>query len=107
MGNFDEAFEIHDDIEVLKRMGLSYGLEKGTVSEKDLKSATTMVPKALESCLRQMASGTYGELDLIELDRSDKQVVSPQRETFPSALTPPRQSPGPSHKISSRKTRYF
>jgi hypothetical protein len=29
---FSMPFEIHDDIEVLKRMGLAYGLEKGNCS---------------------------------------------------------------------------
>ena len=96
--NFDESFEIHDDIEVLKRMGLSFGLEKGVVSEKDLKSARTMVPKSLEAYVLQMASGTYGDIDLIELGRGGRKS-SFQTETFTSNL----QSPGPSHKISVRK----
>lgn len=30
--NFDNAFEIHDDIEVLKRMGMACGLESGSCS---------------------------------------------------------------------------
>ena len=101
--NFDEAFEIHDDIEVLKRMGLSYGLEKGAISDKDLKSATTMVPKALESCVLQMGTGTYGDIDLIELDRGGRRSTSPQTETFTSSVPSVRRSPGPSHKISARK----
>ena len=46
--NFDNTFEIHDDIEVLKRMGMAYGLEKGQCSSQDLEKARTMVPKALE-----------------------------------------------------------
>ena len=46
--NFDEAFEIHDDIEVLKRMGLSYGLEKGECTDQNLQIARNMVPKSLE-----------------------------------------------------------
>ena len=29
--NFDDTFEIHDDMEVLKRMGLGFGLERGQV----------------------------------------------------------------------------
>jgi len=52
--NFDEAFEIHDDIEVLKRMGLSFGLEKGECGDKSLKVARTMVPKALEPYVSRM-----------------------------------------------------
>jgi len=46
--NFDNTFEIHDDIEVLKRMGMAFGLEKGQCAEGNLKLSRTMVPKALE-----------------------------------------------------------
>jgi transcription factor Dp-1 len=41
-------FEIHDDIEVLKRMGMACGLEVGKCSPEDLKIARSLVPKALE-----------------------------------------------------------
>ncbi|MEE6470587.1 hypothetical protein FKM82_009007 [Ascaphus truei] len=46
--NFDNTFEIHDDIEVLKRMGMACGLESGSCSAEDLKTARSFVPKALE-----------------------------------------------------------
>lgn len=46
--NFDSMFEIHDDIEVLKRMGMACGLEVGKCSTEDLKVARSLVPKALE-----------------------------------------------------------
>jgi len=46
--NFDRTFEIHDDIEVLKRMGLSFSLEKGQCTAGDLTQAVKMVPKSLE-----------------------------------------------------------
>uniref|UniRef100_A0A4W4H6V3 Transcription factor n=1 Tax=Electrophorus electricus TaxID=8005 RepID=A0A4W4H6V3_ELEEL len=46
--NFDSMFEIHDDIEVLKRMGMACGLEAGKCSAEDLKMARSLVPKALE-----------------------------------------------------------
>jgi hypothetical protein len=46
--NFDNTFEIHDDIEVLKRMGMAYGLENGKCSGDDLRKAIKMVPKSLE-----------------------------------------------------------
>uniref|UniRef100_A0A3Q3M6D3 Transcription factor Dp-1, a n=1 Tax=Labrus bergylta TaxID=56723 RepID=A0A3Q3M6D3_9LABR len=48
--NFDSMFEIHDDIEVLKRMGMACGLEVGKCSPEDLKVARSLVPKALENC---------------------------------------------------------
>ncbi|ESO98920.1 hypothetical protein LOTGIDRAFT_114027, partial [Lottia gigantea] len=45
---FDNTFEIHDDIEVLKRMGMAFGMEKGQCTEEDLQKVVRMVPKALE-----------------------------------------------------------
>ena len=45
---FDNTFEIHDDIEVLKRMGLSLGLEMGRCSQENLAKALKLVPKALQ-----------------------------------------------------------
>lgn len=41
-------FEIHDDIEVLKRMGMAFGLEAGKCTQENLKIARTLIPKALE-----------------------------------------------------------
>ncbi|KAL2081422.1 hypothetical protein ACEWY4_023275 [Coilia grayii] len=55
--NFDNMFEIHDDIEVLKRMGMAYGLEVGKCSPEDLKVARGLVPKALEPYVTEMAQG--------------------------------------------------
>jgi len=46
--NFNNTFEIHDDIEVLKRMGMAYGLEKGQCTRHDLSRAVKMVPRSLE-----------------------------------------------------------
>jgi len=53
--NFDDTFEIHDDMEVLKRMGLSLGLELGQVTVENLAKARTMVPRALEQYVVQLA----------------------------------------------------
>ena len=33
---FDETFEIHDDIEVLKRMGMALGLNEATCTDENL-----------------------------------------------------------------------
>lgn len=56
--NFDNTFEILDDIEVLKRMGLTYFLEKGQCTEENLEKAKKLVPAALESYVKQIASGS-------------------------------------------------
>ncbi|XP_063972234.1 transcription factor Dp-1 isoform X2 [Diachasmimorpha longicaudata] len=55
--NFNDKFEIHDDIEVLKRMGLAFGLEKGECTEDNLRKAKDMVPKSLEKYVEQLLSG--------------------------------------------------
>ncbi|XP_076986415.1 transcription factor Dp-2 isoform X2 [Tamandua tetradactyla] len=55
--NFDNAFEIHDDVEVLKRMGMAFGLESGRCSPEDLKRAKSLVPKALEGYIADISTG--------------------------------------------------
>ncbi|KAF4086165.1 hypothetical protein AMELA_G00103090 [Ameiurus melas] len=53
--NFDNMFEIHDDIEILKRMGMSLGLENGTCTAENFSVAKSLVPKSLESYVTGMA----------------------------------------------------
>ncbi|MEE6470582.1 hypothetical protein FKM82_009007 [Ascaphus truei] len=60
--NFDNTFEIHDDIEVLKRMGMACGLESGSCSAEDLKTARSFVPKALEPYVTEMAQGSISSV---------------------------------------------
>lgn len=55
---FDNTFEIHDDIEVLKRMGMAFGLERGQCTPQDLARASKMVPKSLESYVLDMANNS-------------------------------------------------
>jgi len=98
--NFDEAFEIHDDIEVLKRMGLSFGLEKGECGDKNLKAARTMVPKALEPYVSQMANGTYGQMELIDVDKL-RTPISP----LSTPLMVARPSSSTSSTASVRQTK--
>lgn len=57
---FDDKFEIHDDMEVLKRMGLVMGLDKGRCSDSDLEKLKSMVPKSLEKYVIQLAKGVKG-----------------------------------------------
>lgn len=53
--NFDGTFEIHDDIEVLKRMGLALGLDKGECTDEDVLKAKSVLPKALGVYVDQIA----------------------------------------------------
>ena len=45
--NFDQAFEIRDDIETLKRLGLSLNLDNGTASEEEFTQCYEQVPLSL------------------------------------------------------------
>ncbi|KAM6970141.1 transcription factor Dp-2 [Aplochiton taeniatus] len=56
--NFDNTFEIHDDVEILKRMGMSLGLENGRCSPQDLHVARSLVPKALDSYVLGLVKGS-------------------------------------------------
>ena len=49
MFNFDNAFELHNDIDVLKKMGLDCGLHSGQCSADDLRLAKSMLQKGFEA----------------------------------------------------------
>jgi hypothetical protein len=53
--NFDNTFEIHDDMEVLKRMNMVMGLDTGRISEENVRRARNMVPRALQNYVDEMA----------------------------------------------------
>eukprot|EP00112_Aurelia_sp_Birch-Aquarium-sp1_P007575 Seg1826.8 transcript_id=Seg1826.8/GoldUCD/mRNA.D3Y31 product="Transcription factor Dp-1" protein_id=Seg1826.8/GoldUCD/D3Y31 len=87
--NFDNTFEIHDDIEVLKRMGMAMGLERGECPPEKLSLAKSMVPKALEPYVRQMAVGSSIESEIANIP-TDR----PERSRSPSSpLAIPIQAP--------------
>ncbi|XP_072936516.1 transcription factor Dp-1 isoform X2 [Epargyreus clarus] len=65
MFNFNKRFQIHDDIDILKRMGLLFGLDKGDCSEEDLEKVKSMVPKSLEYYVEQMGRGVNTSLSNI------------------------------------------
>ncbi|XP_078474312.1 transcription factor Dp-1-like isoform X1 [Lampetra planeri] len=76
--NFDNAFEIHDDVEVLKRMGLTFGLETGTCSPENMERARLLVPKALQPFVRDMACQ--------EFESADQNAASGRLDGLPSPL---------------------
>lgn len=56
--NFDNTFEIHDDFEVLKRMGLAFNLDKleagQTMKRSDFELAKQFLPESLRSELDEL-----------------------------------------------------
>ncbi len=49
--SFDNAFELHNDIDVLKKMGLDCGLHSGSCSAENIKQAKSLLPKAFGDIL--------------------------------------------------------
>jgi len=58
MFNFDQPFEIHDDIEVLKRLGLAHGLERADVPAEMRPKVRSYLPPALREYVDQILDGT-------------------------------------------------
>uniref|UniRef100_A0A915DNQ5 Transcription factor n=1 Tax=Ditylenchus dipsaci TaxID=166011 RepID=A0A915DNQ5_9BILA len=56
--NFDRPFEIHDDIEVLKRLGLAYGLDRGDVPAEHVEHIKSCLPPALRDYVDQIIEGS-------------------------------------------------
>lgn len=54
---FNDKFEIHDDVDVLKRMGLLFGLDKGECTPEDIERAKAMVPKIFEKYVESYGKG--------------------------------------------------
>lgn len=76
MFNFNKRFQIHDDIDILKRMGLLFGLDKGECSEEDIEKAKSMVPKSLESYVEQMGRGIETKLaNILQEEDVDEEAL--------------------------------
>ncbi|CAH0603177.1 unnamed protein product [Chrysodeixis includens] len=73
MFNFNKRFQIHDDIDILKRMGLLFGLDKGECSEEDIERAKNMVPKSLRTYVEQMGRGVITKLSTM-LEEDEEEV---------------------------------
>ncbi|CAG5021875.1 unnamed protein product [Parnassius apollo] len=76
MFNFNKRFQIHDDIDILKRMGLLFGLDKGECTEDDLNKVKNMVPKSLEVYVEQMGRGDSTLSNLLE----EKEIEEAENE---------------------------
>ena len=61
MFNFDHQFEIHDDVEVLRRMGMTYSLELGRFSADDRCTLLSTTPDSI----RRIIMGAYSSVFII------------------------------------------
>ncbi|XP_019644006.1 PREDICTED: transcription factor Dp-2-like isoform X1 [Branchiostoma belcheri] len=99
--NFDNTFEIHDDIEVLKRMGMAYGLESGKCAPENLKIAKTLVPRALEPYVEEMARGASTSTSIIAGPSGIKAGVSTTQFTTATATMATTVKPLPAAASSA------
>ncbi|ESO00116.1 hypothetical protein HELRODRAFT_113490 [Helobdella robusta] len=53
---FDRVFSIHDDIDVLKAMGMAFNLDKGHCLKEDFEKVLKMIPNALHPFVYEMAN---------------------------------------------------
>ncbi|XP_077610141.1 transcription factor Dp-1 [Crocuta crocuta] len=102
--NFDNTFEIHDDIEVLKRMGMACGLESGSCSAQDLKTARSLVPKALEPYVTEMAQGSIGGVFVTSVSTSNGTRLSASDLTNGADGVPATSSSGSQYSGSRVET---
>lgn len=58
---FDNTFEMHDDIEVLKRMGLLLGLDKGECTAENIERVKAWVPPNLAKYVEAYGTGKIGD----------------------------------------------
>lgn len=64
---FNDKFEMHDDAEVLKQMGLLLGLDKGNCTYEDIEKAKTLVPPNFGKYIE-----AYGRGESVDCDSDEE-----------------------------------
>jgi predicted transcriptional regulator len=85
--HFDQPFEIHDDIEILKRLGLSYGLDKSDVAPEFRQHIKGCLPPALQNYADEIMDGNL-KANLPQPQPSP-QLPQQQKTAVPAAVTSP------------------
>lgn len=65
---FNDKFEINDDVDILKSIGMFMGLDTGSVTPENLETIKSMVPKSLVDYVVQLATGENQDLDNLDVD---------------------------------------
>lgn len=66
---FNDKFEITDDVDILKSIGMLMGLDSGECTPENLEIIKSMVPKSLEDYVVQLANG-QAQSDVESMDDS-------------------------------------
>ncbi|CAD5229020.1 unnamed protein product [Bursaphelenchus okinawaensis] len=86
---FDRPFEIHDDIEVLKRLGLTYGLDQGIVENEDMEVIKGCLPPALRVYVDSIIDSRAGEDAEKPPEAQLEEPEQVQQEPVPVQSVPP------------------
>lgn len=86
--SFNDKFSIYDCTEVMKSMGFTLGLDRGEVSDDDLKILKTLVPKAFEKHITMMATKNGEMFNNIckEFDEKSKFLETEQTLSRPNII---------------------
>uniref|UniRef100_A0A0M3I921 Transcription factor Dp-1 n=2 Tax=Ascaris TaxID=6251 RepID=A0A0M3I921_ASCLU len=109
--NFDQPFEIHDDIEVLKRLGLAHGLERAEVPVDQRAKVKACLPPALREYVDQILEGTLcgGIVGPSVRVQPTTQVAQVDRKSLMTSYTaaPPIRAGGSQSALASGVTRAY
>ncbi|CAD6189842.1 unnamed protein product [Caenorhabditis auriculariae] len=76
--SFDQTFEIHDDVEVLKRLGMSCGLDTGVATEEQREEAKSYLPYLIRPYVDDIISN--GGSNIEEIDEEPQQQQQQQQQ---------------------------
>ncbi|KAI6174413.1 hypothetical protein M3Y98_01187300 [Aphelenchoides besseyi] len=101
--SFDRPFEIHDDIEVLKRMGMAHGLDTGRVEDVDVDRVKKCLPPALRIYIDQIVDGEQEEQGT-SVDNMSLGLLPEETQQPPERESPPPPEQKPTSYIATRAT---
>ncbi|CAK5075010.1 unnamed protein product [Meloidogyne enterolobii] len=94
--NFDRPFEIHDDIEVLKRLGLAYGIERDEVPAEHVPHIKACLPPALRDYVDQIVEGTLTSTDISQpTETVSKDTFNDSSNSISKFQSPPTATADP------------
>ncbi|CAH1098848.1 unnamed protein product [Psylliodes chrysocephalus] len=74
---FNDKFEINDDVEILKSIGMLSGLDTGTCTPENLEKIKNLIPESLWPYLEKIANGRPHSLDnILEEARAGTSSIS-------------------------------
>lgn len=82
---FNDKFEISDDLDILKQIGMLHGLDTGKCSKEDLERIKTLVPESLWPYVERLGTGSKDPLEHILESSSASCSTMPHMSDFVEA----------------------